>query len=242
MKIIYEPKGAAREYAPLALNIFRGCVHGCRYCYAPGATRKKAERFFRDASMKQEVLSRVEHDAKLLAGTGDEREILISFIGDPYQEPERETQITRRVIEILIHHGLRFTVLTKAGWNAARDFDLMMNYGKCRMGVSLVWQDDEYRRLWEPGAASVSDRRITIMEAKDVGIPTWVSLEPVIDTEQALRVVRSIHSVVDHWAVGKINHLSLSRTPDWPGFRSDITALFERLGASYYIKKSLMEV
>ena len=35
MKIIYEPKGKALEYAPLACNLYKGCPHGCRYCYGP---------------------------------------------------------------------------------------------------------------------------------------------------------------------------------------------------------------
>jgi len=35
MAVIYEPKGMALEYAPLACNLYRGCQHGCRYCYAP---------------------------------------------------------------------------------------------------------------------------------------------------------------------------------------------------------------
>ena len=34
MSIIYEPKGKAREYSPLAVNLYRGCSHGCLYCYA----------------------------------------------------------------------------------------------------------------------------------------------------------------------------------------------------------------
>lgn len=45
MNVIYEPKGKAGEYSPLAVNLYRGCDHGCTYCYAPAATRTARETF-----------------------------------------------------------------------------------------------------------------------------------------------------------------------------------------------------
>lgn len=46
MSLIYEPTGKAREYAGLALNIYKGCTHGCRYCYAAAASRISREEYF----------------------------------------------------------------------------------------------------------------------------------------------------------------------------------------------------
>lgn len=45
MTAIYEPRGKAREYAALALNLYRGCAHNCAYCYAPSATYATREAF-----------------------------------------------------------------------------------------------------------------------------------------------------------------------------------------------------
>lgn len=46
MKIIYEPKGAAKEYSELAVNLYLGCNHGCKYCFAPRCMFKTKEEYF----------------------------------------------------------------------------------------------------------------------------------------------------------------------------------------------------
>ena len=54
--IIYEPKGRAREYSPLAANLYRGCGHGCIYCYAPAVTFTAREVFRSHPCPRQDVL------------------------------------------------------------------------------------------------------------------------------------------------------------------------------------------
>ena len=80
-----------------------------------------------------------------------------------------------------------------------------------------------------------------IQTAHDRGIKTWVSLEPVIDPGQALRVIRELHPIVDHWKIGKINHWP-GIDVDWIAFREEVRALLDDLGADYYLKKSLSEL
>jgi DNA repair photolyase len=113
----------------------------------------------------------LEHDAGILRG--DDREILLSFATDPYSPEELTTGLTRQAIEILIDNGLRFTVLTKGGTRASRDFDLLDKYEKCSFGTTLVFASQQDADYWEPRAASIADRIETLKTAHQRGIRTW---------------------------------------------------------------------
>lgn len=241
MNIIYEPKGPALEYAPLALNIYRGCTHGCRYCFGPRASRQKREEYYSWANPKDNVLERVEKDARQMAEKGDQREILISFIGDPYQPAD--LGLTRGVIKILIKHDLGFTILTKGGMRAARDFDLLMEYPKASFGQTIVFYKAEDHMKWEPNTADFFDRMKAAKIAHDFGIRTWISMEPVIDPAQPLDIIEYLYPIVDHWKIGKINHHpELEKHVDWLQFRTQLLDLLQDINADFYLKKSLTEL
>jgi DNA repair photolyase len=241
LKIIYEPKGAAREYSPLAVNLRVGCEHGCLYCYGPLAFRKKRDSFHSNPRDRQHALEMLEHDAGILRG--DDREILLSFATDPYSPGEMKTGLTRQALEILIANGLRFTVLTKGGSRAIRDFDLLEKYENCSFGTTLVFASQDDADHWEPNAASIADRIETIKTAHQKGIRTWVSMEPVIDPAQAIALVKALSPFVDHWKVGKLNYnKEISGKVDWPRFKADITSIMDDLGADYYLKNSLKDL
>jgi len=242
LKIIYEPKGRAREYAPLALNIYTGCTHGCKYCYC--AKMWKSDDFYKSAKPRRDLMKKVESDSILLEKEfGDKNpEILLSFSGDVYQPLEEKLRLTRRVIKTFIQYGLRFTILTKGGPVAQADFDLLADYPNCSFGTTLCFIYQDYADKWEPFSPTIKERAQAIKKAYDLGIKTWVSLEPVIDPKQAIRLVEVLHPIVAHWKVGKINHFPEYENLDWVSFREEIRRLFGRIGTSYYIKKSLTEL
>ena len=125
MEIIYETKGMAKEYAPLGVNLYLGCTHGCTYCYAPKTLRRKRDDFKTKIQFRNKVLEKLAKDAEALNEKGDKREILLSFETDIYQPLDEDKDITRQAIEILIKNNLKFTILTKGGTRAVRDFDLL---------------------------------------------------------------------------------------------------------------------
>lgn len=243
MPIIYKPLGPAGEYAELAMNIYTGCTHGCRYCYAPSVVRKSKKQYFRAASPKKDVIRRLDKDCRALLEKGDCPEILLSFIGDPYQPAEKDLKLTRQAIRTLKRFDLPFTILTKGAGLAVRDFGLLQGYPRCSFGVSLSFYTDTFRQFWEPRAASVKDRFRALRLAHDLGIRTWVSLEPVIIPGEAWMLVGLLHDVVDHWKVGKINHHpQIESGVDWIAFRDRIIDTLESHGTDYYIKESLSKL
>ena len=236
MNIVYPPKGPAEEYAQLACNYYCFCTHGCRYCYRLPFV--SAQKFHQAGAPKKGFIDRLRKDAAKLQG--DEREIMLCFVGDPYQHCEMEIGLTRQAIQVLIENVLHFTVLTKGGTRAVRDYDLLENYGKARFGSTIVFLDQNDADYWEPNAAPIADRISAIEQAHNRGIPTWVSLEPVIDPAQALKIIQELHPIVDHWKVGKLNHnKQVEQQANWLQFRDDVTALLDDLDADYYLKNSL---
>ena len=243
LAIIYEPKGAAREYAPLALNLYNGCTHRCVYCYNNGRYSKAGE-FFKSARPRMGISRRIASDARdLLAAYGDKcPEVLISFIGDAYQPAETTLGQTRLAIRILIDHQIPFTILTKSA-GVCRDFDLLSAYReKFRLGMSFTSVDRREVDQWEPGARHIDERILALSKAKTLGIRTWVSLEPVMSIKSAVKVISALHPHVDFWWVGKLNHMQPPQPINWAEAMREIMATLEFYRCRYEFKKSFLDL
>ena len=237
MNIVYEPKGRALEYSPLACNLYRGCTHGCTYCYAPACMRTSSEKWHSEAIPRSHVIELFEKDALRLRN--DTRKILFSFLSDPYQPIEASEQITRHTLEIVKKYGLKSQILTKGGKLVERDFDLLKTAGT-ELGITLCFINDDSRKQWEPFASTVAERIALLKNAHKTGIYTWVSMEPVVDPKEALAVIRKIHPYVRFWKIGKLNHnKEVEKTIDWKKFRIDVETLLKKIGADFYIKDDL---
>ncbi|MCL5265163.1 MAG: hypothetical protein M1343_08240 [Chloroflexi bacterium] len=233
--VIYEPRGRAREYAELAANLYRGCEHGCLYCFAPGATHRERAAFHSQVAPREGVMEKFKRDCEVLKGSG--KSVLLSFTCDPYTPVDVEYQLTRQAIETLHEHGLFVQILTKGGNRARRDFDLL---GKGdAFATTMTFHTGIDSRHWEPNAAEPIDRMDTMKVAHILGIPTWVSLEPVIDPEQTLSIIRATHEYVDLFKVGTLNHHPLAKQIDWRDFGMRAVELLGRLGCKYYLKEDL---
>jgi DNA repair photolyase len=168
----------------LSINPYRGCEHGCVYCFArpthsylnlsPGLdfeTRIVAK--VNAAERLRHAFSRPGYRPALLN---------IGSATDAYQPIERKLQITRAVIEVMAEHRHPFSVVTKSS-GIERDIDLMAPLAAQNLVavyVSVTTLDPELARILEPRAASPQRRLRTIATLAKAGIPVGVSISPVI--------------------------------------------------------------
>ncbi len=209
MKAIYEPKGRAREYAELALNLHLGCPHQCGYCYVSKLRGTQAPTI----TVRPGILEQVRKDAAEMARAGDQREVVLSFLSDPY--PYRHPcPHTREALEILLGHGLRVAILSKGGMYSMADLDLLKAHkSQVRVGASLTCWSEELRQRWEPGAAPVVERIEALDIAKCWGIATFASCEPILDCQQTALAIGVSAGSVDEYRIGWINYSQVKPNP-----------------------------
>ena len=167
-----------------SVNPYRGCEHGCVYCYArpthawlglsPGLDFETRLFYKPDAPARL---------AEELARPGYRcRTIVLGANTDPYQPVERRLGITRGLLEVLAAHRHPVSVVTK-GALIERDLDLLAGLaadGLASVMVSVTTLDDELKRTLEPRTAAPARRLAVIRRLADAGVPAGVLLAPVI--------------------------------------------------------------
>lgn len=227
---IYEPRTRAREYSDLAINIYTGCNHGCTYCYA----RQMFNRYhpaenFADVKPREGIVEAVGN--QLSGGKYKGKKIMLCFMCDPYPA-EIDTTPTREIIKAIKDAGANVSVLTKGGMRAIRDFDL---YGEGdSFGATIT--GEFWNERSEPKASSWMERLKTIEFAKERGIKTWVSCEPVLDADNIYSLL-SGDWPIDFFKIGKLNYYPSDI--NWGEFGRECERLCKEYGRSYYIKEDL---
>ena len=237
--IIYQPKGKALEYSPLAANLYKGCGHACKYCFAPKVTYTDANVFISPEYIKPRpnVIAQLMRDAVKFRGT--DKSVLLSFTTDPYQPIDDDYRCTRAALIILNNNDIPVTILTKGGMRAVKDFDILSKNPNNAFSVSLTTDNPEESIAWEPGAALPVGRIESLYIAHCRGIKTWVSFEPVINPDAVIRLIQRTHSYVDLYKVGKLNYHHKAKQIDWHEFLIRVEAELDKYGKDRYIKKDL---
>ncbi len=167
-----------------SINPYRGCEHGCIYCYA----RPTHEYFGLSAGLDFETKIMVKPDApRLLEVQFQSRKWtpqVIAFSGntDCYQPVEKELQITRKCLEVFLKFRNPVGVITK---NALilRDLDILQELAKYNLvvaTVSVTTLDNHLARKMEPRTSAPAKRLETLEQLVAAGIPTNVNVAPVI--------------------------------------------------------------
>lgn len=236
---IYEPKGRAREYSPLALNYFKGCTHNCAYCYVNrlNAAFGTGVNQYEATAPTEAGFHELELSAKKMQGCN--QQILLSFTSDPYCDMPAET--TRRVLEILNRYNHKVAILTKGGNRVLNDIDLFKQFGdRIKIGATLTFDNDKDSLEWEPKAAIPADRISSLAKLSDEGIKTWVSFEPVIIPDQSINLMRMVSPFIDHVRIGKLNdYKGIDKQVDWSKFIQNAVDVCRETGIRFYIKDDL---
>lgn len=236
MSKIYEPQGKAREYSPLALNIYKGCTHGCRYCYVPKMMGRFRAGYDHAACVPSLNVKELEASCRKWKDSG--RRVLLSFTGDPYCGVSPET--TRTALEILASHRIPTAILSKGGKRMMKDIDIFRKFDDIRLGVSLTFSHINDSKKWEPGAALPLERLETLEALHNEGFTTWASFEPVVFPDQSLNMLCWSAEFLSYAKIGKINHFpEIERGIDWSAFLCEAVRICEMNNLPYYIKDDL---
>ncbi|QIB36237.1 PA0069 family radical SAM protein [Ancylobacter pratisalsi] len=167
-----------------SINPYRGCEHGCVYCFA----RPTHAYHGLSAGLDFETQLFAKADApellaKELARPGYEpRTIALGINTDAYQPIEREWRLTRRILEVLSDFGHPVGIVTKSAL-VLRDLDIlapMAERGLVKVALSVTSLDHKLARLMEPRAATPMRRIETIRQLSAAGVPTAVLVAPVV--------------------------------------------------------------
>ena len=218
---IYEPKGKAKEYGDLALNIYTGCPHRCYYCFAPGVLHKDREAFHSHVEPRPGIVEEVRKQLEKEQITG--KLIHLCFTCDPYPTGH-DSSATREIIKLLKEHGNHVQILTKG--DGGRDFDLLDENDWYGITLDCACEWDYY-------FAKIN----AIKEARARGIKTWVSFEPILDSANFLDCLLHFGGMFDKIKIGKLNYHPSNI--NWKALGQIAERICLEYGWDYYIKDSL---
>ena len=168
----------------LSINPYRGCEHGCVYCYA--RPTHSYLNLSPGLDFETRIIAKVNAAEQLRAALAsrayEPMSLNIGSVTDAYQPAERRLRITRALIEVLAETSHPFSIITKSA-GVERDINLIAPMAARNLAavyVSITTLDPELARVMEPRAASPQRRLRTIETLARAGIPVGVSVSPVI--------------------------------------------------------------
>ncbi len=183
------------------INPYIGCEHGCTYCYA---------RFMKRFTDHKEEWGKFV-DAKVNAASLLQREIKkkkpcvvwISGVCDPYQPLEKEYELTKRCLEILLTHGWPVTVQTKSPL-VLRDLETLKKFEEIEVGLTITTADENVRKIFEPNAPPVEQRVETLGKLHSSGVKTFAMIAPLLPNAEDLAT--QLSGKADYVLIDKMNY------------------------------------
>jgi DNA repair photolyase len=182
-----------RIIEPCAIDLFKyqidpyvGCEHKCHYCYAQNCAGLDWEN---ETGICPDMDKMLPDELASL----EPQTVYLGMNTDPYQPFEKEFGQTRKVLQLLKERNFSVCILTKSSL-LARDIDLLKEMKGSSAGISVAFQDNSIRGLFEENTMPSEDRIRTLAELKGNGIETYVLICPVMpyitDAEVLVEKVR----------------------------------------------------
>lgn len=210
------PEGQGHYY----INPYTGCMIGCDFCYVSHRA---------DFSRGMEGLSSLPWgryvDVKVNAAAVLREEVkrhppgvvrLSPIVTDPYQPLERRYRITRQCLEVLLEAGFTPVLLTRAA-RIVDDLDLLAQFKRAAVGLSIPTNDDAIRLAFEPGGDSIEDRLDALARCHAAGLYTFGVIQPMLPMDPH-KLVERMAPLVKAVRIDRMYELDRSR------------ALYESLG------------
>ena len=207
------------------LNPYRGCEHGCVYCYA--RPYHEFLGFTSGLDFETKIVAKLDAPAllrkELAEPSWQPEPIVMSAITDIYQAVEHEHRLARGCLEVMRDVGQPVATMTKSAL-ILRDLDLwteLHGRGLASVTVTLVTLDDELARKLEPRATSASGRLGLVRRLTDAGLDVSVNVAPVIPGLTDIGVPKLLEAIADagakriRWVALRLPHQLKAIFGDW---------------------------
>lgn len=219
-KCLYTPGGAAREYAAVGCNFYRGCPFQCSYCYnRKGLTAKVnglsyallEDSFTKSSHRPKKYQDMIPTDYALTVFKGEvekwldhllQHGIFFSFSTDPLSSDTAE--LTTKAAFYAAQKGINVKILTKNAGATSAIFRPLLNNkfnSHIAIGFTLTGRDDI-----EPYAPSNAQRIETLKLLHQWGLKTFVSIEPIVDFDSSWKMIEETAGIADQFLIGLMSN------------------------------------
>lgn len=188
-----------------SINPYRGCEHGCVYCFA------RPTHAWLDLSPGLDFETKLFHkpDAPTLLKSELARKnyrcapVALGINTDAYQPVERKLELTRNILQVLVEHKHPLSIVTKSSM-IERDIDLLAEAAKQQLvevAISITTLDRNLSRRMEPRAAAPQRRLETVKRLTEAGIPVMVLIAPLIPVLNESELETIMEASYEHGAI-----------------------------------------
>ncbi len=227
-----------------SINMYRGCEHGCSYCYArPSHTYLGLSAgldFETHLFAKTDVAAKLRRELESPSYQCDV--IALGANTDPYQPIEKQHQLTRQILEVLLIYRHPLTITTKSA-SIVRDIELLSQLASLNLlgvNVSITTLDSKLSRLMEPRASAPHSRLKAVSQLAERGIPVTIFFAPVIpglnehEMESILKLSAQAGALRAEWTMLRLSHEVRDLFPQWleqayPDKKSKVMSLIRQV-------------